>query len=76
MSRTKKTKSTTAAPAKTRRRKLSIKQHAKKLMKAGKGKVGTIVGLAKKGFERSEIIDAGFNKNTVHRQVREKVDLA
>jgi len=37
------------------------------------GPVGQIVGLAKKGFTRKEIIEAGFNKSTVYRQVREYV---
>lgn len=53
-----------------------LKQFAKSFEKEGMGKVEQIVRLAKKNFTRAEIIEAGFNKNTVHRQVREKVDLA
>lgn len=42
----------------------------------GVGIVAQIVKLYTKGFTRKELIEAGFNKNTVHRQVREKVVLA
>lgn len=52
------------------------KKLVKDMNKKGLGKVDQIVKLAKKHFTRQEIIELGFNKNTVHRQVREKVDLA
>jgi hypothetical protein len=35
------------------------------------GVVAQIIALRKAKFERREIIDLGFNKNTVHRQVHE-----
>jgi hypothetical protein len=44
-----------------------------KTLSSDYGPVGIIVGLAKKGFSRQEIIAAGFNKSTVYRQVREYV---
>ncbi len=42
-----------------------------KARKAEAGIIGQILALYKKGFERKEIIDLGYNKNTVHRQVHE-----
>ena len=53
-----------------------LKAIIKDLNKEGLGAVASIVKLYKKGFSKKEIIEAGFNKSTVYRQVREKVDLA
>lgn len=68
-------KSQGSAATRTRKGRKTVKQFIKGLPK-DLGKVDKIVRLAKKGFSRAEIIAAGFNKNTVHRQVREQVDLA
>lgn len=35
------------------------------------GKIEKILKAAKRGYSKKEIIEAGFNKNTVYRQVRE-----
>lgn len=51
--------------------KSAIVASAKKALKSGEGMVAAIKDLHKKGFENSEIINLGFNKNTVYRQVRE-----
>lgn len=73
-------KKNTAAKAPRKARKVSrgsrLTKFAKTLEKEGVGLVSQIVKLAKKGFTRKELIEAGYNKNTVHRQVREKVDLS
>lgn len=61
-----------SASAKTRKGRMTAKQFAKANLK-GLGIVAQIVKLAKKGYEKSEIIAAGYNKNTVYRQVREQV---
>jgi hypothetical protein len=64
-----------AATKRQKTRKATIKKMARQLTKES-GPVASIVKLAKKGYSKAEIIEAGFNKNTVYRQVREKVDLA
>lgn len=74
------TTSATTATAPKKAKKVSrtarLNKFSKQFAKNGEGLVGQIVKLAKKGFTRQELIEAGYNKNTVHRQVREKVDLA
>jgi hypothetical protein len=60
----------TKAPVK--RHKLTVKQFVKTLPK-DLGVVAKIVKTAKRGYTQKQIIEAGFNKNTVYRQVREQV---
>lgn len=55
---------------------VKLKAIVRDLHKEGLGAVASIVKLYKKGFSKKEIIEAGFNKSTVYRQAREKVDLA
>jgi len=55
------------------RTKLPVKQALRKLphtVKAG-GKIKKIIALYKKGYPRTDIIEAGFNRNTVYRQTRD-----
>lgn len=50
--------------------KASVIKAAKAALKNG-GVVAAIKSLHKKGFENAQIIEMGFNRNTVYRQVRE-----
>jgi hypothetical protein len=68
---------TATAATKTRKHRKTVKEYLKGLKNSkGMGKVAKIVKAAKHGYSQSDIIAAGFNKNTVYRQVREKVTLA
>jgi hypothetical protein len=58
------------------RKRLTVKQTLKKYGKNAEGIIDQIIVLYKRGFEKAEIVKAGYNKNTVYRQCREKVDLA
>lgn len=61
-----------SAATKTRKARMTAKEYAKAHLK-GVGIVEAIVALGKKGFKQKDIIDAGYNKNTVYRQYREQV---
>jgi hypothetical protein len=61
----------TSKTAKVRKPKMTANQVLKTLK--GLGTVEQIVALGKKGFDQRQIIEAGFNKNTVYRQYREQV---
>lgn len=60
------------AAKKVSRKKLTAKEYAKTHCK-GLGAVDAIIKLGKHGFDQKEIIGAGYNKNTVYRQYRERV---
>lgn len=62
----------TATKKVTSKKRMTVNQFLKTQPK-DLGLVEQIVRAARKGFTRKEIIDAGFNKNTVYRQVREQV---
>jgi hypothetical protein len=61
--------------SKDKARKLRLKSIVKMAAKNGEGVVGQIKTAYRKSFTKQELINAGFNKNTVYRQTRE-VDLA
>jgi hypothetical protein len=61
-----------SAAAATRKGRMTAKEYAKKHC-SGLGAVEAIVLLGKKGYDQRQIIDAGYNKNTVYRQYREQV---
>lgn len=58
------------------RKSITVKQFLRDKKFKNMGTVEKIVVAAKKGFSQKEIIEAGFNKNTVYRQVREQVTMA
>jgi hypothetical protein len=59
---------------KTRKGRMTAKEFAKKTFKGKNlGTIEQIVKLGMKGFTQKEIIDAGYNRNTVYRQYREQV---
>lgn len=62
---------TSKTAVKVRKPKMTANQVLKTLK--GMGTVQQIVALGKKGFDQKQIIEAGFNKNTVYRQYREQV---
>lgn len=63
-----------ATKTKTRKSKLTVKQFIKANDLKDKGIGEQIEKLGKKGkFSKEEIIAAGFNRNTVYRQYRERV---
>ena len=53
------------------RTKTPVKQAARTIRKTVGGLTHQIVALSKKGYSRSEIIEDGYNRSTVHRQVHE-----
>jgi hypothetical protein len=61
-----------SAAVKTRKARLTPVQFAKQHCK-GMGAVEAIVAMGKKGYDQKQIIEAGYNKNTVYRQYREQV---
>lgn len=66
------TKKATSKSATTRKGRVTAKEYAKKHLK-GVGAVAAIIALGKRGYEQKDIIEAGYNKNTVYRQYRENV---